>query len=186
MLAPFRQLFRQKSPRRSAFGGIHLHSSNVRDVRFVLQIQWVTELTNTQAHLRKESNWWPRAESNHRHKDFQSSALPTELLGRRKNQPLRAADRRITAARGVACGDAVPMITDVSIGPMLLVPAGSDRTHGKLHCCAGLDAIPNWHDVHPDKVNFRPARRLLRTRSGRMALPSRRNLRPEDAFSHVD
>ena len=27
------------------------------------------------------SGWWPRAELNHRHKDFQSSALPTELLG---------------------------------------------------------------------------------------------------------
>src|SRR5476651_1287299 len=27
-------------------------------------------------------NWWPRAESNHRHTDFQSAALPTELLGR--------------------------------------------------------------------------------------------------------
>ena len=32
---------------------------------------------------RRESGW-PRAESNHRHKDFQSSALPTELLGRRR------------------------------------------------------------------------------------------------------
>src|SRR5690606_37915754 len=34
--------------------------------------------------------WWPRAESNHRHADFQSAALPTELLGRpdaRRKQP---------------------------------------------------------------------------------------------------
>ncbi len=27
-------------------------------------------------------NWWPGVELNHRHEDFQSSALPTELPGR--------------------------------------------------------------------------------------------------------
>jgi hypothetical protein len=30
--------------------------------------------------------WWPRAELNHRHTDFQSAALPTELLGHLKRQ----------------------------------------------------------------------------------------------------
>ena len=29
----------------------------------------------------KTRNWWPEVESNHRHEDFQSSALPTELSG---------------------------------------------------------------------------------------------------------
>ena len=29
-------------------------------------------------------NWWPVAESNHGHADFQSAALPTELTGRRE------------------------------------------------------------------------------------------------------
>jgi hypothetical protein len=29
----------------------------------------------------ERNRWWPRAESNHRHTDFQSAALPTELLG---------------------------------------------------------------------------------------------------------
>lgn len=30
--------------------------------------------------------WWPEAESNHRHDDFQSSALPTELSGHFLNE----------------------------------------------------------------------------------------------------
>ena len=30
---------------------------------------------------KKSKKWCPRAESNHRHEDFQSSALPTELPG---------------------------------------------------------------------------------------------------------
>src|SRR5882724_5495202 len=33
--------------------------------------------------FRKNQEWWPRPESNQRHTDFQSAALPTELLGLR-------------------------------------------------------------------------------------------------------
>ena len=52
--------------------------------------------------------WWPRAELNHRHKDFQSSALPTELLGhlncngRSIQLPAPAGNVIIPAASGVA------------------------------------------------------------------------------------
>jgi Flp pilus assembly pilin Flp len=31
--------------------------------------------------LRPMEKWWPETESNHRHADFQSAALPTELSG---------------------------------------------------------------------------------------------------------
>ena len=36
-----------------------------------------------EAHLDRLKVWWPRPESNQRHTDFQSAALPTELLGLR-------------------------------------------------------------------------------------------------------
>ena len=39
----------------------------------------------TPSHSGLGAKWWPRAELNHRHTDFQSAALPTELLGQAGN-----------------------------------------------------------------------------------------------------
>ena len=39
------------------------------------------ELPGRQKNARRASLWWPEAESNRRHADFQSAALPTELSG---------------------------------------------------------------------------------------------------------
>ena len=62
----------------------------------------------------KRREWWPEVESNHRHGDFQSPALPTELSGqctmcrRRVLNPLTGNESRALFARGyVAFGKIV-------------------------------------------------------------------------------
>ena len=53
--------------------------------------------------------WWPRTESNRRHGDFQSPALPTELLGQAASRPAGGDGSRIRAAVHVSvkrCGRA--------------------------------------------------------------------------------
>ena len=58
--------------------------------------------------------WWPRPELNQRHTDFQSAALPTELLGRagasgikKTNARKRSADYKgkFTRPPRIPCGD---------------------------------------------------------------------------------
>ncbi len=42
--------------------------------------------------ISKKNSWCPEAESNHRHGDFQSPALPTELSGQVLIRPFYRAD----------------------------------------------------------------------------------------------
>jgi len=49
--------------------------------RFKLETGWVCEVLRLQPRAVGDKDWWPGTELNRRHKDFQSSALPTELPG---------------------------------------------------------------------------------------------------------
>ena len=45
---------------------------------------WFVAKHSIQLSYERSKRWWLRAESNHRHEDFQSSALPTELRSQKK------------------------------------------------------------------------------------------------------
>src|SRR5438132_9166862 len=50
--------------------------------------------------IEASGGWWPRPESNRRHEDFQSAALPTELLGRAGASGNRSARKRRADYKG--------------------------------------------------------------------------------------
>src|SRR5207302_5384115 len=71
--------------------------------------------------IEASGGWWPRPESNQRHTDFQSAALPTELLGRAGASGNRSARKRSADYKG-------KVLTPPALEPKKSPP------QGRAHC----------------------------------------------------
>ena len=60
--------------------------------------------------------WWPETESDRRHKDFQSSALPTELSGHKKNYA-----RKNVITQELCCQGILKLINNIAYRIMRVV-----------------------------------------------------------------
>ena len=79
--------------------------------------------------------WWPRAELNHRHKDFQSSALPTELLGHLKLQRPKLHSRKLRPGGELYQPRPAPMDDRHSLAPAYrAMLSGSNARRGTTRC----------------------------------------------------
>lgn len=81
-------------------------------IAIVTNLPWIPQRRNSRikqktARRRFSFRWWPGAESNRRHGDFQSPALPTELPGRKealfKRRRRDKSSLPFAAAAGVLC-----------------------------------------------------------------------------------
>ena len=77
--------------------------------------------------------WWPRAESNHRHADFQSAALPTELLGHKGHLVPALPSGRERAIRSVWMKKVKPGATRRCCFRQAIVDASGAATGFLLH-----------------------------------------------------
>jgi hypothetical protein len=63
-------------------------------VKYYFPLESIFHTTVLSRTIKLLISWWPGVELNHRHADFQSAALPTELPGRRGRARIRPGSRR--------------------------------------------------------------------------------------------